>query len=674
MVVAEPTALFTYPFFTSMGLKIFNLANEIGLLFVPFFLATLTSVMIARRQGADEGPIQIMALKLIEKEFITKFAILFLCVMPAGILNPSFEYRQFSTGSMPSFIEGVNDVTSLRPNSSSPETYDIVSVPLAFGVLHELVTGLSNALIAQIPCGEDNGGKCIQGANFPEVTNYLSSVHAEERDIRQAIGQFHAECFIPGYGYHINAEQSGHGFQSSSARTFPETSSARLSFWSKAMNSYYDAEPSSVGPNKDPIEMEVGSFWSNTSLTNTRQSCSTMSGVLFNWISNKVQKDSKFNSYSVAYQELYGRYTGHDENGNPEIVEPVIDRLTALKEAIGSYYANTANLIYVENDSYYKSADEKEYIETLVQMGSFRPKDKKLYQAKMDESWEEMMKGLVKGAALDTAQVLAMSKMMVSKLVETYLQATLVQPLMYLAMGILMMLGPLTIILSGYKPIIVYRILLTYFGIGMSIYVYELSFVLANNILAVSLDINLTGAYLDTFWWYSLKNPLETIKRLAQLEHVIVLLTIIPPTCVLVWNVALQYIGGRAVNSVMAGGVGSGINQLITTMQRTFNNGLKGLKRDQIKNESLTHLDELENDLLARIDSRNDPAFEAAIKAMASGYSVKFGDAYSDIEREIEEMFNEFDLDDERDWSSYSDVQEGYYDSYDPDDFYSGRN
>lgn len=179
MVVSEPTALFTLPFFITLSESLFNLLNESGVIFIPFFIALCRNWTKARALGQDEGSSHIMALKLVERDFITMFLVLLLCVIPLDFSNTSTSYKQFSTSSTPSLIQGVETVEELNPNTGFVAEFGNADMPFMFGVVHQFVTGFSNTLIGQIPCSKDNSGECVTDVSFPFLTKYLGSVSAD---------------------------------------------------------------------------------------------------------------------------------------------------------------------------------------------------------------------------------------------------------------------------------------------------------------------------------------------------------------------------------------------------------------------------------------------------------------------------------------------------------------
>lgn len=170
--VSEATGVFTIPLGIHFSNVIWNFMNEIGIIFIPFFLVILQSVNKARAMGRDEGSPQIMALKLIEGKFIAMFTILFTFVMPVNLHNQSvpttitsdphepINFRAFSCNAGRSSIIAPTD--RVNPRLTNFNGYDM-GLPMMLGLANQGIQGFTNTMIAKIPCDTNSISRINQG-------------------------------------------------------------------------------------------------------------------------------------------------------------------------------------------------------------------------------------------------------------------------------------------------------------------------------------------------------------------------------------------------------------------------------------------------------------------------------------------------------------------------------
>lgn len=191
MIVSEITGAFTIPYGISIGVRFWSIINETGLWTIPFALAMCTAFVKARQGGEDEGSPALMAFKLVEKAFISMFLVMFLFVLPVDKKEPvEIEYKQYSCrGNYASVLGRSANSTNVQPNLPQSLSIQEPVLPIGWGVLHEVTTGLTQTTIAKIPC---DGG-------INQVQNLMGTVDLSAKDIKlyHSNTEFGKKCYEP---------------------------------------------------------------------------------------------------------------------------------------------------------------------------------------------------------------------------------------------------------------------------------------------------------------------------------------------------------------------------------------------------------------------------------------------------------------------------------------------
>lgn len=679
MTVSEPTALFTFPFLIYMGQEIYDIIKQLGLIFVPFLVVIVSAFISSRAQGQAEGQAEILALKYIERDFLIKGTVFALCVMPVSFNgNLSYEYKQFTTSIAPSFIDGIEHVNQIKPNTTMPFEIGDESVPFLFGIAQEFTVGFNNALIAKLPCSTSSNGECVRGADFPNIIAQQSRISTDDIFLMKSIKQFHTQCYVPAYDSHVKAERAGFGFKSTNDLAWPNNTTARFAFYSELMNSYYDSNLSSLGEVRDKLSFIPDRSWASQWNDYRDTYCSVMSTELHDWLLKEVISKDGTADYVNSWIGLFGRYSGIDTNGAINPQEPTINTYQANQSLVNALYSNVVNDFYANSTDHFgndgddtvgNGNSEHGIRDSIVAINSFTNNTGHV------DNKEQNIGTVISGAALDTAHFFALGKQLVAKMFNTYITLTMVQPSIYLSLGALIMLGPLVVVLSGYNPLIAYRLFLVYVGIATTTYVYELSLVLTNNILAFALDFDINKKFEIGSGML-----VDVSKHLAHMEVVGNFLVYTPATLIIVWNTLLQYLGGRVIKHLTADALGNAFEQMERSFTKVYKELKVQFKLGYMAAKVEAALEKVEADYLGHVDNGDNQSVNDAIRRLQYG-EVPADEAISvartEIQKELDDMWNQYEHElqsGDNGGYGYSDDDENFFyneNDYDPEDPYS---
>ncbi|WP_366522345.1 hypothetical protein [Vibrio agarivorans] len=594
-----------------------------------------------------------MALKLVEKDFLTMFLVLYLCVIPINFASTSTSYKQFSTSSTPSLIQGVETVEELNPNTGFVNQFGDADMPFLFGVIHQFVTGTSNTLIGQIPCSTDNSGQCVTDVSFPFLTKYLGSANAElDAGLTQDIAEFHGQCYMRAYQRHVDASNSGYGFEPVNPAAYPNTSHAKMAFYGDLMDAYYQGLSSANGQNLPYLRI---------SRTNGADSlCYEESFELKDSIEAYIHQqlpNSEYEKFRNGWVEFFGRYSGRNPDGSINPSELQANHDEARDAVVNAIYTNTVNNEYMKNPLYFEGTERDKVLaqKSLIELNSFSGN-------KPSFTTEPRSIGsTVQHVAISAVHTFTVGVETLKKMTELYIKLMMTPTIINICMGCLILFGPVVLVMSSYDPTVAYRLVLTYIGLAFSIYIFELSLVLTNNVLAIVLDYS-----FSTFMFDSVMLEQKT-EGIHQITHIGLLLQLIPLSCVVIWNVILQILGGRALAHLSAGDVGE------TNLFRTpvyllaskvgvnaYRNWQQGMRDEEKYQTAMNALDDYEKEFEERLASGDDPTINKFVNKINGtddnlSSNIDLGEdyeSYQDTElfRDIEDYFNSDDLFDEEDW------------------------
>lgn len=263
IVISEPTALFTTPFFLTIGNNLVSILNETGTIFVPFILVLIISWGKARAMGDDEGAPAIMAFKIVEANFYIMFLLLITCVLPYGDDTPEFRFKQYACSGVPSIISGVSHIDDLKPNTSFGALYGNHNPSLLFGLVHELSTAFSNTAIGTL--------NCAPGQNRSEVISTFSSLETKPAT-QNAIRSFHKTCYKPAVSRIDQLLGSGSTMTVDFSKP-PFNSPEAFGFSSEPLTRAYAGTISAESGTSLPLTMQTDDKWPNQNNKNALLSC-----------------------------------------------------------------------------------------------------------------------------------------------------------------------------------------------------------------------------------------------------------------------------------------------------------------------------------------------------------------------------------------------------------------
>ncbi|WP_210467408.1 hypothetical protein [Vibrio crassostreae] len=448
--VSEPTALFTLPFMITLGNNAYELINELGLIFVPFWLAMIRAFVMSRAQGKDEGTAEILAIKMIESQWIPMGLIVFLAVMPITdkFSAPNFTYTAYSCAQVPSLIEGVNSVSQLRPNTAFAGHYGSHNTSGLMGTVHQASTAINGVLTANIFCG--------QGVNRYEVSSSLLNANTHSRPIVENIKTFDSQCYQRGLNYINNVVNND-------KQTIPIPSNKDLYFNSIVMRSSYSH--SLDGAIGLPTQFQKPSTWDSEMVTSSKSKlsipCSEAANEIESTLKDELGKrgQGSFEEWSSRIKDVLNVANTSDSVSSQEAEQELlatayiniirnngaspleVQKTTVLSEAqeetraklspnTYSNYGQTQNVGYKYHvQQAQETLENNEVVNQMVYLGGI---------------WGDMVK------AIETMTYIRMAPSLVS-VIQGFMMASL----------------PLIMLLSGYSAKVLMMYFIAYFGISL---------------------------------------------------------------------------------------------------------------------------------------------------------------------------------------------------------------
>jgi hypothetical protein len=149
-----------------------------GLVYMPFAIAIVVSIVEAMTQGADEGNAGELAVKFLRKKMfmIMPVFILAFIPLPGGTLTTTM--KPLSTCNAPAIsINNNATTTSMIGNFSGSTT----AVPLWWAMVNDFSTTITNVTVASLPCAAD------LNAVITNINN-ATFINTEDQQVSQAWG------------------------------------------------------------------------------------------------------------------------------------------------------------------------------------------------------------------------------------------------------------------------------------------------------------------------------------------------------------------------------------------------------------------------------------------------------------------------------------------------------
>lgn len=304
LVVPEITGAFTIPYGIGIGTKIWQLLNETGLFLVPFALAVLKGMIEARSQGAMEGSSAALSIKYIEKDFITKFAILLFFVMPFGSISDQVSFKAYSCrGGDVSVLGDAATVVNIQPNLPNAAFIGERKLPLGVGFIHTLAVASSQTLIGQTACDANLNQSAMNSDNV--------AIAIDSHPLDYSIREFYKQCYVPAFENIQTAIAKGKF--NGGVRLMPKQEQF---FSAELYGAYLGTTP---GISSGPMTMTIpkvhwvgfGEFDDPTNPSVTNASCNNASQSIYNeivdWFADNWKERLELaQSTSIAYQGREG--------------------------------------------------------------------------------------------------------------------------------------------------------------------------------------------------------------------------------------------------------------------------------------------------------------------------------------------------------------------------------
>lgn len=541
MIVSDATGLFILPFGITMHNATVDLMNALGIFFIPFTVAIVNNFFSARAEGADEGSPSIIFIKQTEKDFVCMLFILLVVVMPANDNSATYSYKQYSHQSTPSLLNGSTEMSELIGNLTFSDELEKGQAPIAIGLINDIGQGISNSLIASIPCtpvSTNSGtGGCTQDASLNKIAEALQSVKSYKGDTRKAISDFHETCYRNALGQYLEYKSLKDDMSLYSG-AYPSNSNTKYGFNSSLMQSLYlglmkigDETDSSVI--YDQLTIDTGDYWPSSVASSDDVYCQVASQAIYDELYSELKELDNYSTYYEpamnSWVDIYSRYGG-DAN------EMVASSSTVKTEFINAMYINSYNVsnrkIYSLVDGYifaFNSLMAKYDIEFEL---PFLPKF--INEIFADDaknpssSWLEYAGVVAVNAIHLTTSIIGAVDSYTKHEITVRTFPTIIQ----VSIAATIMFSPFVIVLSGYNPKITYTVLVMLFGTCTSMYIFELGLVIGENILTAASDSSFQVHAIDS------------VSRSTETTWSFWMRNVIPISMVATWNIFLQKIGG----------------------------------------------------------------------------------------------------------------------------------
>ncbi|MFL7013577.1 conjugal transfer protein TraG N-terminal domain-containing protein [Enterovibrio norvegicus] len=557
LVTNELSGIFLLPLAAVLGEKVFELVAGLGLFAIPFGYIIVASTFEARAQGLDEGSPAVLAVKMVEKSFWGFVFIIILALMPvSGKLN--VEHRQYSCLDNPSLVGNklANASTASEDALRALGITSEMSPPMFVGWLHQLSTGMNEAMTSRLTCKK--------GATGVEVADVLTKLLPENESVFQSIHSFNNQC------YKVALTEAKSSIAQNKELRYEIDNKYAWSFHrppfalnGELINGVYSGSFIKF-QNTNPITMDVKETWFDQSVINTNQHCSDMSASLYAKLEGDIRSDPDFESQLnkiAGFTSLFNATVT-----NAEIVHDMI--AITYENAVSGRVANGSQWKAAKQESGW----ELGLVEpTMAAVQMFSPLS--AFQGLSDLTTSEVTDMNVLNAG--TTAVVTVGALF-NTIVESAKShaVVLIIPLVVTVFQLILQLSlPILIVISGFSFKFLYNWTLLYFSISLVPLWTSLGIQIETLLLSLS---NYSGA---------LSSHLLNVKSGSDMQMYLVSSTaatfvyLIP----VIWVMLVQIVGNIAASSFMnavAGAAivgqsgGDAVNTTIEDTSRKVSNGL----------------------------------------------------------------------------------------------------
>ncbi len=178
------------PYTLLMGVHMMDVVVEAlcisGLVYAPFFVAIVQSIVEAMTQGDDEGNAGELAVKFLRKRLLGIFTVFILAFIPVVDVTSNIATRPANSCVDPGAPNPTNSVISMVGNFNSSST----KAPMFWAAVHDFSSITTNVVISTTPCAEDIAAinSNVNSANF---------TNPQDRELAQQWGK---SCLAPASG------------------------------------------------------------------------------------------------------------------------------------------------------------------------------------------------------------------------------------------------------------------------------------------------------------------------------------------------------------------------------------------------------------------------------------------------------------------------------------------
>lgn len=190
ILVQDSFAEIIIPYSVKLSTSLFDIFNELGLVFIPIAIMFAYCFFEARAQGQDEGKPGPLLIKNIEIRFYSMFVVLIISVIPISstqqVSNKTYVcgYSQSNTA--------MGDIYRARPKLNDTKMWVAtkdVQLPLLLGVFNNISVGSSEAMSSQLSCNKN------QAAILSDMNKEF--IQLNDEPLIANIKHFANQCYQP---------------------------------------------------------------------------------------------------------------------------------------------------------------------------------------------------------------------------------------------------------------------------------------------------------------------------------------------------------------------------------------------------------------------------------------------------------------------------------------------
>lgn len=232
------------PYSINLGMTIFDIFNELGIVFIPMLVMFVYCFFEARSQGQDEGKPGPLLIKNVEVHFYSMCLALVVCVIPLSG-NQEVSNKSYVCGYAKSNT-AMGDIYRSRPvlnDSNAWAATKEVKLPLLMGLFNNVSVGSSEAMSSQLSCSKD------QAAILSEMNKDF--IQLNDEPLIANIKEFANQCYQPALERIAKVTVEGN---STIARPYDDEANV---FWGVNVNKAYTGNHTGVKPSPMPLFINI---------------------------------------------------------------------------------------------------------------------------------------------------------------------------------------------------------------------------------------------------------------------------------------------------------------------------------------------------------------------------------------------------------------------------------